>query len=69
MINHHFNNIQLVTEINSDTLYGGIAQMCEFQEVEIIGAIVETGYQNDIMTVKRPKIPHEQMLDLCTESG
>lgn len=43
--------------------------MCEFQEVEIIGAIVETGYQNDIMTVKRPKIPHEQMLDLCTESG
>ena len=48
---------------------GGIAQMCEFQEVEIIGAIVETGYQNDIMTVKRPKIPHEQMLDLCTESG
>ena len=43
--------------------------MCEFQEVEIIGAIVETGYQNDIMRVNRPKILHEQMLDLCTQSG
>ena len=44
-------------------------QQQQQQEVEITGAVVETGYQNDIMTVNRPKIPHEQMLDLCTESG
>lgn len=30
---------------------GRTGQVCEFQEVGIIGAIMETGYQNDIMTI------------------
>lgn len=46
------------------SMWEGVRQRCEYQEVGFTEAIVQTGYQNDIMTINRLKTPHNQILDL-----
>lgn len=69
VICHHFCNILLNTQIDSDIMWEGIRQECEYHEVGITGAIMEAGEQNNIMTINRPKIPHKQTFDLYNERG